>query len=94
MTQVLIQTKGFALTPALQAACQKCSRKLLARADIGEKLEFFLAHEGRGDGKVFSAKIALSRAGKEIFIEEKATDMYQAIRAVCKQARLEFDDHD
>jgi ribosome-associated translation inhibitor RaiA len=94
VTQVLIQTKGFVLTPALQAACHKCSQKLLTRPDIGEKLEFFLAHEGKGDAKVFSVKIALSRAGRDIFIEEKAANMYQAIREACKKARLEFDDDD
>jgi ribosome-associated translation inhibitor RaiA len=94
MTQILIQAKDFEVTEALRAACQKCAGKLLNREEVGEKIEFFLEYEGRGDAKTFTAKIALARSGRDIFVEEKAADMYLAIRAVCKKARLAFDDHD
>lgn len=91
MTQILIQTKGFDLTQALKATCEKYGKKISNRDALLEKVEFFLDCAGKKEGKIFIAKIKIDRKGKDLFIEEKNTDMYVAIRNVCKKAKISLE---
>lgn len=88
MTQILIQTIGFDLTQALKETCEKYGKKLSTRDSQLEKVEFFLDCVGKKEGKVFTAKIKVDRKGKDLFLEEKDKDMYQAIRNVCKKTKI------
>jgi ribosome-associated translation inhibitor RaiA len=93
MTQILIQTKGFDLTQALEAACARCVSKLQGRENLGAKIEFFLERAGKKDDKACCAKIKIQRRGEEnLFIAEEQADMYQAIRLVCKKAKQALDE--
>jgi ribosomal subunit interface protein len=92
MTQILIQTTGFELTQALQTACEQAGARLERRAANIEKVEFFLESEGKREGRAFRAKIKVTRAGTDVFVEEKEADMYQAIRTAGKKAQIELDE--
>lgn len=90
MTQVLIQTKNFQLTEPIKNWCQKYADKLTLHPEQGEKMEFYLSVEGRGDGAQAVAKIKIIGQSREVFVEVKGNDLYQVIREGSKKARQQY----
>ena len=84
MAQILIQTKGFDLTEAMENQCLKGGKKLGKYDSKIEKLEFFLSGSSK---RGFAAKLKVSRSGKDLFFEYRDPgDLYQAIREVSTKA--------
>lgn len=91
MAQILIQTKGFDLTEALEKRCQSGGKKLGKFDSKIEKVEFFLSGSSK---RGFAAKIKLTRAGKDLFFEYRdPADMYQAIKEVCTKAKEDLSEN-
>ncbi len=85
MTQVLVQTKGFDLTEALEKRCQSGAGKLFKYDPSIEKAEFFLSGSSK---RGFCAKLKLAKAGKDLFFEYRdKSDLYNAIGEVCTKAK-------
>lgn len=85
MTQVLVQTKGFDLTEALEKACQKGAEKLFKYDPAINKAEFYLSGSAK---RGFCAKLKLAKAGKDLFFEYRTKDdLYQAIKEICTKAK-------
>ncbi len=84
-TQVLVQTKGFDLTEAIEKYCQERAEKLMRHDAAITGVEFFLsgAHK-RG----FQAKLKLDHKGKDLFYRDhEPGDLYEAIKKVYHSAK-------
>lgn len=86
MSQTLVQTKNLELTPTIEEAAQKSGQKLFRLHKDLKRIEFYLEFAGSTGHDQTISRIKLVRDGKDLFVESKDVDLYEAIRESVKQA--------
>ncbi len=86
--QILVQSKTLSITAALRAFIERQARKLSRRGERVQAVTVFVETVGKKKNDVQSAiaKMKVSLPGRDLMVERRAQDLYEAVIDVTARA--------